>query len=133
MLSPQNRRMQLGFAVLLGSVLLLGNLGAGLAGILQVQRSPVLPTLLPLLISTIITTWVQNDSRNTDAPLGLDQAAYIFFGWPITLPLYAIISRGFRGGTLLSLAVFGIFVVAWLTALVISVVAAVVIAFTSAS
>jgi hypothetical protein len=64
--------------------------------------------------------WVHYDARSRNLSMGLDQAMYIFFAWPITFPYYAFRSRGFRAGSLLLLSFVGIFIFTFIAALAIS-------------
>ena len=111
---------QIGLAVLLGLVLLVENVAAILYVVRQTQQSAVLFPVYTITISTILTLWVHYDSRSTNISMGIDQAMYIFFAWPITFPYYAFRSRGFRSGSLLLLSFVGIGFFAFIAAIVIA-------------
>jgi hypothetical protein len=128
----RNKYRQIGWAVLLGSVLLVELFATMLAAILHIQQSPLISALLPISVSTILTLWVHDDSPTTGTALGLDQGMYIFFGWPITFPLHALRSRGFRSGGLLILALLGIIFIAAVTAVMATLLVGLVISISSA-
>jgi hypothetical protein len=111
---------QVGLAILLGFVLLVENVASMLYAVRQIQPSTALLPLYAITTSTILTLWVHYDSRSRNISMGIDQAMYIFFAWPITFPSYAFSSRGFRSGSLLLLAFVGIFIVTLIAAIVIS-------------
>jgi hypothetical protein len=112
---------QFGLAILLGLVLLLEEIVAILSSLLHIQQSPYLFPLLSVSISAILTLWVHYDSRSRNMSMGIDQAMYIFFAWPITFPYYAYRSRGLRSGSLLLLSFVGIFIFTLIAAIVISI------------
>jgi len=111
---------QVGLAILLGFVLLVENVASMLYAARQIQPSAALLPLYAITTSTILTLWVHYDSRSRNMSMGIDQAMYIFFAWPITFPIYAFSSRGFRSGSLLLLAFVGIFIVTLIAAIVIA-------------
>ncbi len=122
--SPSRHRIKLpqtGLAILLGFVLLIEEVAGILYSLRQIQQSPYLFPLFSISISTMLTLWVHYDSRSRNTSMGMDQAMYIFFAWPITFPFYAFSSRGFRSGSLLLLAFVGIFVFTLIAAVVISI------------
>ena len=115
----KEKRSQVGLAILLGFVLLIENVASMLHVARQIQPSAGLFPLYAITTSTILMLWVHHDSRSRNISMGIDQAMYIFFAWPITFPLYAFSSRGLRSGSLLLLAFIGIFVVTLIVAIVI--------------
>jgi len=122
--SPSRHRVkfpQIGLAILLGFVLLIEEIAGILSSLLQIQQSPYLFSLISISVSTILTLWVHYDSRSLNTSMGIDQAMYIFFAWPITFPLYAFRSRGFRSGSLLVLSFVGIFIFTLIAAIIISI------------
>jgi len=112
---------QIGLAILLGCVLLTEEVVGILASLLHIQQSPYLFNLLTISVSTILTLWVHYDSRSLNTSMGVDQAMYILFAWPITFPIYALWSRGFRSGSLLILSFVGIFIFTLIAAVIISI------------
>jgi hypothetical protein len=102
----------MGLAILLGLVLFVEIVAFALSSTQRIQQSPVWSPLYAITISTILTLWVHYDSRSRNISLGIDQAMYIFFVWPITFPYYAFCSRGFRSGSLLLLSFLGVFILA---------------------
>jgi hypothetical protein len=116
----RNKFPQIGLALTLGFVLLVENVVVMVLATQQIQPSNSLLILYPLSICTILTLWVQHDSRSLGTSLGMDQSMYIFFGWPIMFPIYLFRSRGFRSGGLLLLLFLGMIVFAFIVALVIT-------------
>jgi hypothetical protein len=112
---------QVGLAIVLGFVLLVENVAFMLSATQQLQQSSSLLPLYAISISTILTLWVHYDSRSFGISMGMDQAMYIFFGWPIVFPVYLFRSRGFRSGGLLLLSFLGIIVFAFIAAFVITI------------
>ncbi len=117
----KNKFPQVGLAVLLGFVLLVENVAFMLLATQQVQQSSSSLSLYAISISTILTLWVHYDSQSLGISMGMDQAMYVFFGWPIMFPAYAFRSRGFHSGGLLLLSFLGIIVFAFLAAFVITI------------
>ena len=111
---------QLGLAILLGLVLFIEIISYTLSSVQQIQQSAVWFPLYAITISAILTLWVHYDSRSRNISLGIDQAMYIFFAWPITFPYYAFSSRGFRSGSLLLLLFIGVYILALIAAFVVS-------------
>src|SRR5512139_1556980 len=97
----KNKFPQVGLAIILGFVLLVENVAFMLSATQQIQQSGSLLPLYAISISTILALWVHYDSRSLGISMGMDQAMYIFFGWPLMFPVYAFRSRGFRRGSLL--------------------------------
>ncbi len=116
----QDKRPQIGLAFLLGVVFLVENVAVMLHTARQLQQSPASLPLYAITTSTILTLWVHHDSRSRSISIGIDQAMYIFLAWPITFPFYAFRSRGFRAGSLLLLFFVGIFILALIAAVIIS-------------
>ena len=112
---------QIGLAILLGFVLLVENIASTLYAARQIQQSATLFPLYAITTSTILTLWVQHDSRSRNISMGIDQAMYIFFAWPVTFPYYAFRSRGFRSGSLLLLSFVGIFIFTFIAAIIIAI------------
>jgi hypothetical protein len=119
--SNKDKLPQVGLLIILGLVLFAGNVVSILYGVRHIQKSALISPLYAITTSTILTLWVHYDSRARNTSMGMDQAMYIFFAWPITFPYYAFKSRGFRSGGLLLLMFVGIYVITFITALVISV------------
>jgi hypothetical protein len=114
----QNKLPQIGLAILLSFVLFIEIVASVSSNMLEIQQSSSLFPLLAISISTILTFWVHYDSLSLGISLGLDQAMYIFFGWPLMFPIYAFRSRGFRSGSLLLLSFFGLFIFTLIAAFV---------------
>ena len=112
---------QIGLAVLFGVVLLVENVATILYAARQIQQSAAVLPLYAITTSTILALWVHYDSQSRNMSMGIDQAMYIFFAWPITFPYYAFRSRGFRSGSLLLLSFVGIFIFTFIAAIVISI------------
>jgi hypothetical protein len=128
----KNKLPQAGLAILLGLVLFVEMLAFTLSSVQQNRQSAIWRPLVAVTVSTILTLWVHYDSRARNISLGIDQAMYIFFAWPITFPYYAFRSRGFRSGGLLLLSFMGIYILALVAAFVFSVGISTVIAIFSA-
>jgi hypothetical protein len=128
----RNKFPQIGLTLILGFVLLLENVVFMVLASQQIQQSSSVLSLYALSISTILTLWVQHDSRSLGTSLGLDQSMYIFFGWPVMFPAYLFRSRGFRSGGLVLLLFLGIMLLAFITALIITVAIILAIAIFSA-
>jgi hypothetical protein len=106
----QNQLPQIGLAILLNFVLFIEIVVSGFSSFLQIQQSPYLSFLFSIFASTVLTLWVHYDSLSLGISMGLDQAMYIFWGWPIMFPVYAFKSRGFRSGSFLLLLFLGLFI-----------------------
>lgn len=117
----KNKFPQIGLAIALGFVLLVENVAFMFFATQQIQQSNSSLLLYTISVSTILTLWVHYDSQSSGISLGMDQAMYIFFGWPIMFPVYAFRSRGFRRGGLLLLSFLGITVFAFVAAFVITI------------
>ena len=115
----KNKFPQVSLAIVFGLVLFTENLVIMFFSNQQIQLSSASIYLYSISISLILTLWVHYDSRLSGISLGMDQAMYIFFGWPMMFPVYAFKSRGFRRGILLLLAFLGIAVLAFIIASVI--------------
>src|ERR1044071_3158727 len=117
----KNNLPQTGLAIVLGFVLLMENIASILSAAQQIQRSAAWLPLYAITVSTILVLWVHYDSLARNSSMGMAQAMYIFLAWPITFPYYAFRSRGFRSGSLLLLSFAGIFVFAFIAAIIISI------------
>ena len=117
----KNKFPQVGLAIIFGFVILVENVSFMLSATQQIQQSGAFLPLYAISISTILALWVHYDSRSLGISMGMDQAMYIFFGWPIMFPLYAFRSRGFRRGGLLLLTFLGITILAFMAAFAITV------------
>ncbi len=124
--SPHHRT-KIGLIVLLGVLLLVEDLAFLLSLGQQFPQSATALSLYALSLSTILTFWVYYDSVSLNASMGMDQAMYIFFGWPLMFPVYAFRSRGFRSGSLLLISFLGLSVLAFIAAFAIIVVLNVVV------
>jgi len=113
---------QVGITVFLWFVFLVVNTLNMLAAVLKVEQSSLL--LTSFLVGGTLAFWVYRDSRSTGVSMGLDQAFFIIFAWPITFPLYIYISRGFRSGSLLLLIFLGLYVLSLIPAILIVIVIA---------
>ena len=116
----RTRLPQFALTILLGLVILIEEIIGILSSIYHIQQSPYAFSLFSSFIAFILALWVHYDSRSLNISLGIDQAMYIFFAWPITFPYYAFRSRGFRSGSLLLLAFVGMVVFTLIAALIIS-------------
>ena len=101
---------QIGITVLLGLILLAGNISNALSFVLLVPQSPLFSYLFPLVTLSALAIWVQYDSRSTGVSIGLDQAYYIMFLLPITFPVYLLRAHKFRNGCLLILFFIGLYI-----------------------
>ena len=110
--------------ILLGCVLLIGNITAVLYSVLRIQQSALSLLLYSLLIGGILALWAYNDSRSKVASIGLDQAFFICFAWPIIFPLYVFTSRSLRSGCLLLLFFLGLYLITLIPAILIIIVIA---------
>lgn len=115
----RNKLPQVGLAIFLGLVLFVEIVAFTLSSMQRFQQSTIWSPLYAITISTILTLWVHYDSRSRNISWGIDQAMYIFFAWPITVPYYAFSSRGFRSGSLLLLSFIGVFILAIIAALIV--------------
>jgi hypothetical protein len=112
---------QVGLAIFLGLILLVENIVFMFFATQQIQPSSSALFLYSVSISSTLALWAHYDSRSSGISLGLDQAMYMFLGWPIMFPIYAFRSRGFQRGGLILLAFLGITVFAFIVALVITI------------
>jgi hypothetical protein len=80
----QIRFSQVGLTILLGIIFLIENSALAFYSALQIQQSPLLPLLFSFSISSLLAIWVHYDSHLTGYSMGLDQAIYLFYAWPIT-------------------------------------------------
>src|SRR5512141_1980898 len=92
----KNKFPQFGLAIVLGFVLLVENVAFMFLASQHIQQSSSSLLLYAISTSAILTLWVHYDSQSSGISMGMDQAMYIFFGWPIMFPVYAFRSRGFR-------------------------------------
>jgi hypothetical protein len=113
---------QVGIAILLGVVLLIANIAGALYSVLHIQQSPFFLLLSSFLIGGTLAFWAHIDSQSTDVSMGLDQALYIFLAWPITFPLYIIMTRGFRKGSLLLIFFIGLYILTLIPAILVMIV-----------
>jgi len=71
-----------------------------------------------LALSLILASWVIADAQKRQTQLCYDYGGFVFFAWPVVVPLYLFRTRGLRGFlTLLCFA--GIWLVDMLVALVV--------------
>ena len=71
-----------------------------------------------LALSLILASWVIADARKRQRQLCYDYDSFVFFAWPVVVPVYLFRTRGLRAFlTLLCFA--GIWLVAMLVALVV--------------
>lgn len=117
----KNKFPQIGLTLLLGFVLFAESVVIMVLATQQIQQSTSWLPLYSLSISTILTLWVQQDSRSQDPSLGLDQSMYIFWGWPIMFTVYLFRSRGFRSAGLLLLLFVGMIPFALIAALMVTI------------
>ena len=106
----QIRFSQVGLTILLVIIFLIENSALAFYSALQIQQSPLLPLLFSFSISSLLAIWVHYDSHLTGYSMGLDQAIYLFYAWPITFPLYIYRTRGFRSGSFLLIILVGIYI-----------------------
>ncbi len=58
----------------------------------------------------IVAAWVMSDARNRGRQLCYDYDSFVFFAWPVVVPVYLFQTRGARAFlTLLWAAVIGLF------------------------
>lgn len=117
----KNKFPQFGLTITLGLVLLVEYVAFMFLASQKIQQSSSSFSLFAISISAILTLWVHRDSQSLGISMGMDQAIYIFFGWPIMFPFYAFKSRGFRSGGLLLLSFLGIIVSTFVAAFVITI------------
>ena len=71
-----------------------------------------------LALPLILASWVITDARKRQRPLCHDYDSFVFFAWPVVVPVYLFRTRGVRAFlTILSFA--GIWLVAMLVGFVI--------------
>jgi hypothetical protein len=74
-----------------------------------------------VVLPLVIASWVMADARKRGRPLCYDYDSFVYFAWPVVVPLYLFQTRGVRAFlTLLCFA--GIWLIAALTAGVVFVV-----------
>ena len=79
-----------------------------------------------IALSLTMACWVIADARKRGRPLGFDYGAFVFFGWPVVVPVYLVQTRGVRAGlTILCFAAI------WLVAALIGIIVFVVRALLS--
>ena len=111
-------RLQPGIMALVWFIWFLGNTLGVLSAALQVEQSAMTVWLYSFLIGGSLGFWVYKDVQKTGVSTGLDQVFFIFLAWPVTFPLYAFQSRGFRSGSLLLLIFLGLYVLSLIPAIV---------------
>ena len=50
-----------------------------------------------LLLPTAIALWVRRDAKSRSHPLSYDFDSFVFFAWPILVPIYLFSTRGWGG------------------------------------
>jgi len=63
-----------------------------------------------------LTLWVVMDARERGLPMAFDQGLFVYFAWPVYIPVYLVRSRGLAGLAWLVPFVVGYFVVQWVVA-----------------
>ena len=129
----KNKFPQVGLAIILCFILFIENVVFMFLASQNIQQSNSSLFFYAISLSTILAFWVQHDSRSSGISMGMDQAMYIFFGWPIMFPVYVFRSRGFRRGGLLLLSLLGVTVFAFIAALIFTIVLNVGVAVFSAA
>lgn len=100
--------------LLLGVIFLVGNIAQGLYSALHIQESSGFLILFSFSISSCLALWVLYDSRARESSMGLSQAIYIYFAWPLSFPYYLFMTRGFRSGGKLILSFFGLYILTFI-------------------
>ena len=49
------------------------------------------------LAAAVMTTWCAVDAARRDRPLGPARLALILVSWPVAVPIYLLVSRGWKG------------------------------------
>ena len=79
---------------------------AGFAGYYTSDQADLLWNVGAALL---LAWWVLNDSRKRNIHRPHELGAFIFFGWPLTVPVYLLWTRGLRGlKGVLWVALFGL-------------------------
>ncbi len=71
--------------------------------------------LASLLFLSSFGLWVLADARQRDRSLPYDFGSFVFFAWPLVVPIYLFSTRGWR-----AFATLGLFVLLYLAALLVS-------------
>jgi hypothetical protein len=93
-----------------------GNVGVAVAAAYERPVRPAFLALYSVGVGWAIAWWVQLDCRRLRVPTSLDHGWFIFYMWPFALPYHLLRTRGVRGCGLL-IALIGVFVVAYISAL----------------
>jgi hypothetical protein len=109
--------------VLFIAFLVIAHAGMGLYAARGIQPSPLFTVVYYLALAGLPAYWVHCDRLRTHATSSLDQGMYLYFTWPLALPIYLFRSRGFwRGLGALSLFIlafacaYGLSVAVWVLA-----------------
>jgi hypothetical protein len=113
---------QIGLVIFLGIIFLIENAALAFCTTLKYQQSPILPLLFSISVSSTLALWVHSDSKLTGASMGLDQAMYIFFAWPITFPIYIYKTRGFLAGSLILFVLISTYIITLIGAIIVAVI-----------
>jgi hypothetical protein len=86
---------------------------------LEFEPSPVLNLLLAYGPILAVILWLQKDSQRTQVGAVRDLGLFACLAWPFVIPWYAFKTRG-RGGWKLTLGLFGLIALPYLSALALS-------------
>lgn len=66
-------------------------------GFLGVEPSPLMQMLLGVGPAVAVAAWLAADARRTRTILAQDTGLFFYVTWPLTIPWYALRTRGRRG------------------------------------
>jgi hypothetical protein len=86
-------------------------------GLADLEPSPAMSTVLWVGPSVAVAAWLAADGRRTRAVAAYDASLFFYLTWPVTIPWYAVHTRGRAGWGLAAqlyvLAVVGRLGLAW--------------------
>jgi hypothetical protein len=82
-------------------------------GFLGVEPTPVMQLLLGVGPAVAVAAWLAADARRTRTVLAHDAGFFFYLTWPLSIPWYAVRTRGRRGWRL-AVQLYVIAVVGWL-------------------
>jgi hypothetical protein len=70
---------------------------ASVYGFLDAEPSPIMQLLLGVGPAVAVAAWLAADARQTRTILAQDAGLFFYVTWPLTIPWYAVRTRGRQG------------------------------------
>lgn len=67
-----------------------------LVSVFSEGRNEIADLTSPIVFSSIVSLWVLTDAHHREKQLCYDYGTFVFFGWPIFVPIYLFQTRGVR-------------------------------------